>query len=174
MIGLNGSYITAAAEGATEGVEGGKLVVAQDNISLCSSAPAADGNWQIIPVWMDGYYAFAKAQIYNPSFSVADNTASISFIPTFNQYFKSNVFNNGCEDNDVSIIVNVTYMEGDIKVSKEYYYTTPLVQQALQNYPLTAMITDCDQLTDVVFSVAIVTETGVQVATADYTYSDYI
>ena len=174
VIGLNGSFVTANIEGATEGVAGGKLIVNQNNISLSSAAPNADGNWKVVPVWMDGYYVFAKAQIYNPTFTVEDNTAKLDFIPTFNQYFKSNVFNDGCEDNDVSIIINVTYMEGDIKVTKEYYYTTPMVQQAMANYHLTATMSDCNELTDVVFSIAIVTAAGVVVSSANYVYNDYV
>ena len=176
VVGLQGSFVTANIEGATEGVAGGKLVVAQDKISLSSAAPNADGNWKVLPVWMDGYYVFAKAQIYAPTFTVdaAAGSATVDFYPTFNQHFKSNVFNDGCEDNDVSIIITVTYMEGDIKVTKEYYYTTPMVQNAMQNKSMTATMDGCDALTDLVFSIAIVTSSGVEVTSQNYIYNDYI
>ena len=176
VIGLNGSFVTATIEGATEGVAGGKLVVNQNNISLSSAAPDADGTWKVIPVWMDGYYVFAKAQIYNPNFTVTaeDNSASLSFVPTFNKYFKQNVFNNGCEDNDVAIIITAVYYEGDVKVTKEFYYTTPMVQQAMNNSALTATIPGCDAFTGLEFSISIVTSCGVEVSSQSYVYNDYV
>ncbi len=176
VVGFNGSYVTAEIEGATEGVAGGKLIVAQDKIALSSAAPNADGNWKVLPVWMDGYYVFAKAQIYAPTFTAdaAAGSATVNFYPTFNQYFKSDVFNDGCEDNDVSIIITVTYMEGDIKVTKEYYYTTPMVQNAMQNMSMTATMDGCNELTDLVFSISIVTSAGVEVTSGNYVYNDYI
>lgn len=172
VIGLNGSYITAAAEGAEEGVAGGKLIVAKDNISLSSAAVSADGNWKILPIWMDGYFAFAKAQIYNPSFTknTEAGTAQLNFYPTFNQYFKDNIFNNGCEDNLVSIIVSAIYMENGVKVTKEYYYTTPLVQDAMTNLPLYAIVADCDNFEGLQLSISIVTDSGVEVTSANYVY----
>lgn len=176
VIGLNGSYVTANIEGATEGVAGGKLVVNQNNISLSSAAPNADGAWKVIPVWMDGYYSFAKAQIYNPSFTVNtdDNSASLSFVPTFNKYFKQNVFNNGCEDNDIAVIITAVYYEGDVKVTKEFYYTTPMIQSAMSNNALTASIPGCDAFTGLEFSISIVASCGVEISSQNYIYSDYV
>lgn len=172
VIGLNGSYITAAAEGAEEGVAGGKLIVAKDNISLSSAAVSADGDWKILPVWMDGYYAFAKAQIYNPSFTkdTEAGTAQLYFNPTFNKYFKENVFNDGCEDNLVSIIISAVYMENDIKVTKEYYYTTPLVQDAMTDLPLFASIADCNSFEGLELSISIVTASGVEITAGSFVY----
>ena len=176
VIGLKGSFVTATIEGATEGVAGGKLIVAEDNISLSSAAPNADSNWKVIPVWMDGYYTFAKAQIYNPTFTVnaEENSATVNFVPTFNQYFKDLFLTAGCEDNNVSIIVNVSYMEDGIKITKEYYYTTSMVQKAMQNYPLYATTTDCNKLTDLEFSISIVSTAGVTISSQEYVYNDYI
>lgn len=172
VIGLNGSYVTAAIEGETEGVAGGKLIVAQDKISLSSAAATYDGDWKVIPVWMDGYYAFAKAQVYGASFSADKEagTASISFYPTFNKYFKENVFNDGCEDNDVSIIITAVYMDGDVKITKEFYYTTPMIQSAMGNMNLIAEMTDCNSFTDISFSISIVTASGVVVESGNYDY----
>ncbi len=172
VIGLNGSYLTAAVEGAEEGVAGGKLIVDEDCISLSAAAPNADGDWKVIPVLMDGYYAFAKAQIYAPTFTkdTEAGSATVDFYPTFNKFFKENVFNNGCEDNDVSIIITAYYKEGDVKVKKEYYFTTPLITNAMNNYSLKATMGGCNELTELEFSISIISSTGVEVVVGDYTY----
>ena len=172
VIGLNGSFITAAAEGAEEGVAGGKLIVAKDNVSLSSAAVSADGNWKILPVWMDGYYAFAKAQVFNPTFTkdTEAGTAKLEFYATFNKYFKDNVFNDGCEDNQISIIISAVYTENGIKVTKEYYYTTPLVQDAMANLPLYATIADCDSFEGLELSISIIAASGVEVTSESFKY----
>lgn len=176
VIGLKGSYITAAAEGAEEGVAGGKLIVAKDNISLSSAAVSADGNWQILPVWMDGYYAFAKAQIYNANFTVdtENNSANLAFVPTFNKYFKENVFTDGCEDNLVSVIIEAVYTKDGIKITQEFYYTTPMIQLAMQNFAVRAEVVGCDAYENLQFSISIVSSTGVEISSQIYNYSDYI
>lgn len=176
VIGLKGSYITAEAEGATEGVAGGKLVVDKNNISLSSAAVSADNNWKMLPVWMDGYFAFAKAQIYNPVFTANadDSSATLTCVPTFNKYFKENVFDNGCEDNLVSVIIEAVYFKNGVKVTQEFYYTTPLIKLAMQNFAIHAEVAGCDAFTDLQFSISIVSSTGVEISSQIYNYNDYV
>ena len=70
-----------------------------------------------------------------------------SFTPRAIIDSKQNVFNNGCEDNDIAVIITAVYYEGDVKVTKEFYYTTPMIQSAMSNNALTASIPGCDAFT---------------------------
>ena len=125
---------------------------------------------------MDGYFAFAKAQIYNPSFTVdtENDSANLAFVPTFNKYFKENVFDDGCEDNLVSVIIEAVYTKDGIKITQEFYYTTPMIQLAMQNFAVRAEVVGCDAYENLQFSISIVSSTGVEISSQIYNYSDYI
>ena len=171
LIGLSGSTITGATR--EDAASGAKLYVDRTNIVLSEIAPDGTSGWKVIPVWNGDHYVFARAMIYNPKFSknTAANSAKVEFIPTFNSFVKQNLFNDGCDDNDVSIIITVVYMEGDIKVTREYFYTTPMVVASmLQSRSMFAEMTGCNQLTGLQFQISIVTEAGPVVSSAIYKY----
>lgn len=171
LIALNGSMITGST--MEDGNSGAKLIVPKGSVVITSGmAENLNNGWSVIPIYVDGAYTFARAMIYRPIFSKpAQGVAKVEFVPTFNNYVKQNIFHDGCKDNDVSIIIRVAYMEGDIQVTREYYYTTPMVKASmLQSKSMFAEMSGCDSLKDLTFTIAIVTGSGVRVESQTYTY----
>ena len=84
---------------------------------------------------------------------------------------KNNLFKtDGCEDNDVSVIISVSWLESGIRVTQEYFYTTPLVIDAMNNKLLFAEMVGCNAKEDLVFRIAIKTDCGVEIVSQDYYY----
>ena len=167
IIGLNGSCITGAAVDA-EGANGAKLIVDQNNIALSNTA--ADG--KVLPVWNEDHYIFANAVIYNPKFTAGNDNARVDFLPIFSTYVKNVLFKaDGCADNDVSVIISVSWMENGIQVTQEYFYTTQLIIDAMNNKGLYATMTGCDAKEDLVFNIAIVADCGVEIVSESYEYN---
>ena len=174
LIGLKGSMITGAVVDKN-GQNGAKLVVSQANIALSQDAPdGAAAGYKIIPVWNGDHYIFSQAVISNQKFEVNDGTAKVTFLPNFSGYIKNSLFKtDGCEDNDVSIIISVSWLESGIRVTQEYFYTKSLVIDAMNNKGLYAVMTGCDEKEELVFSISIVTNSGVKVVSQDYAYDNY-
>ena len=175
LIGLKGSCVTGAVVDKN-GENGAKLIVPQNSIVLSPTAPdGAAAGYKIIPVWNGDHYIFSQAVISNQSFTVSEGTTNVKFLPNFSGYIKNSLFKtDGCEDNDVSIIISVSWMESGIRVTQEYFYTTSLIIDAMNNRTLFANMTGCDEKEDLVFRIAIVTDNGVEVTSQNYVYNDYL
>ena len=85
---------------------------------------------------------------------------------------------NGSSPYSISIVIRVSYTEtqenGDINVTREYVYTDKLVQSAYKDSKgLTVEMDGCDELKDLVFTIAVVSDAGAENVSAQYTYNDY-
>ena len=173
LIGLKGSLVKGNVVDKN-GENGAKLIVPQNGIVLPELAPdGAAAGYKIIPVWNGDHYIFSQAVISNQSFTVTGDTAKVQFLPNFSGYVKNSLFKpDGCEDNDVSVIISVSWMESGIWVTQEYFYTTSLIIDAMNNKGLYAVMTGCDTKEDLVFRIAIVTGSGAQVVSQEYVYAE--
>ena len=174
LIGLEGSCVTGVAVDKN-GENGAKLVVPQDSIVLSATAPdGAAAGYKVIPVWNGDHYIFSQAVISRQGFTVDNGTSKVTFLPNFSSYIKNSLFKtDGCADNDVSVIISVSWMESGIRVTQEYFYTTSLIIDAMNNRELYAVMTGCETKEDLVFQIAIVADSGVQVVSQNYVYDNY-
>ena len=174
LVGLSGSTVTGTVVDKN-GQNGAKLVVAQDSVILSADAPdGTNAGYKIIPVWNGDHYIFSQATISNQSFAVTGDSSRVNFLPNFSSYIKNSLFKpDGCADNDVSVIISVSWMESGIRVTQEYFYTTSLIIDAMNNKGLYAVMTGCDTKEDLLFRISIVTDCGVAITSQDYIYNDY-
>lgn len=189
LIGLNGSfvygdrYIDAGNDGVAD-AEHAVLNVKPANISLSNGTvylKESEGR-QYIPVWdtANEYYVFTQSRIYNvsPTKSSEDGVESIKFefsaqFPDVRQNILRDDEKVGIEDNGLSVIVSMTYMQGNVRVTSEFFFTSALqVSQVWENKRLTAALTGCEEFTDLSFTFSIISETGITITTAPYVYDN--
>ena len=169
LVGLTGSYITGECI-AKDGVTGAKLYVPQNAISLPSKAPANAKGQNIIPVWDNDHFVLSLMLITNTSMETttdAEGTTIVKFQLNSTSYVKNSLLNDGGSDNDVSVIIRVSYTliqdAGEIRVDQNFNYNDSLVATTSSNAKLTCALEGCDNYIDLAFTIVVLTDSGVEV-----------
>ena len=133
--------------------------------------------YALLPIWMEngGYYQFMQCIFNSLEATAAEGTMTIRFFPATNNTEMGLFAANGVDDYGLSIVVRVSYAEeqsaGDVLVTKEYFYTEDLVKNSYENRArLTVAMGGCDELKDLVFTLAVVSETGIVYNSESFPY----
>ena len=126
LIGLNGSFLRAQHESNVDGkMDGGKLVVAKNNLVLSEQAPKVDdvtaSNGKVLgryllPIWSPSENCYRFARIFTDSLSsseyglvVTDDEISFKFRHQVNTDINKLLLNDGADDNAMSIVLRLEW-----------------------------------------------------------------
>ena len=173
---LNGKTLTASYLVAFKGnhvvdnstAKTGILEISKDNISL-------DKTNAQMPVYIaeKGGYAFAAVKLQTQVKSQTDNRFELLFRPSFGAALNS-YFADGALDNDIEIIIRVTWTDAEGKVNtRDFRFTEELIKVAYGNgKSLKFVLTGIADFENVEVSMVVSSAMGVEVSTGNlYTYT---